>query len=107
MFGDSPRFTRSSVTSDPAVSPMVIASTKFPGIPIPQCRASDARRGIYVNPHTLESLRITLQHFEQSTDPSLVHEDLALLRRILLNRIAELESTSTREFPPLDRVQPL
>lgn len=41
---------------------------------------------------TLESLRITLQKLEQSSDPASDGHDVAELKQILLNRIAELET---------------
>jgi hypothetical protein len=41
---------------------------------------------------TLESLRITLQKLEQTSDPASNREDVAELKQILLNRIAELET---------------
>jgi flagellar biosynthesis/type III secretory pathway chaperone len=41
---------------------------------------------------TLESLRITLQKLEQTSDTSSAMQDIAELKQILLNRIAELET---------------
>jgi hypothetical protein len=41
---------------------------------------------------TLESLRITLQKLEQTSDPASDRQDVAELKQILLNRIAELET---------------
>jgi hypothetical protein len=41
---------------------------------------------------TLESLRVTLQKLEQTTDAN--GQDIAELKQILLNRIAELEALS-------------
>ena len=41
---------------------------------------------------TLESLRITLQKLEQTSDPASNREDVADLKQILLNRIGELET---------------
>jgi hypothetical protein len=42
---------------------------------------------------TLESLRVTLQKLEQTDSPS-NGQDIAELKQILLNRIAELEALS-------------
>ncbi len=41
---------------------------------------------------TLDSLRVTLQKLEQTTDPASDGQDVAELKQILLNRIAELEA---------------
>lgn len=41
---------------------------------------------------TLDSLRVTLQKLEQTTDPASDGQDAAELKQILLNRIAELEA---------------
>ena len=41
---------------------------------------------------TLESLRVTLQKLEQTTDATADGRDVAELQQILLNRIAELEA---------------
>ena len=41
---------------------------------------------------TLDSLRVTLQKLEQAVDPVSDGQDVAELKRILLNRIAELEA---------------
>ncbi len=41
---------------------------------------------------TLDSLRITLQKLEQTTDPASDGQDVTELKQILLNRIAELEA---------------
>jgi hypothetical protein len=41
---------------------------------------------------TLESLRVTLQKLEQTTDATADGRDVAELKQILLNRIAELEA---------------
>ncbi len=41
---------------------------------------------------TLESLRVTLQKLEQTTDLASDGHDVIELKRILLNRIAELEA---------------
>ena len=46
---------------------------------------------------TLESLRITLQKLEQSTDSPSNGQDATELKQILLNRIAELEALSAIE----------
>jgi hypothetical protein len=46
---------------------------------------------------TLESLRVTLQKLEQSTDSPSNGHDVAELKQILLNRIAELETLSAME----------
>jgi hypothetical protein len=43
---------------------------------------------------TLESLRVTLQKLEQTTDSPSNGQDIAELKQILLNRIAELEALS-------------
>jgi hypothetical protein len=40
---------------------------------------------------TLESLRVTLQQLEQTADPACDAESMAQLKRILMNRIADLE----------------
>ena len=41
---------------------------------------------------TLDSLGVTLQKLEQAIDPASGGQDVAELKRILLNRIAELEA---------------
>ena len=41
---------------------------------------------------TLDSLRVTLQKLEQNADPASNGQDVAELKQILLNRIAELET---------------
>jgi hypothetical protein len=41
---------------------------------------------------TLDSLRVTLQKLEQTTDPVSDGQDAVQLKTILLNRIAELEA---------------
>jgi len=41
---------------------------------------------------TVDSLRVTLQKLEQAADPVSDGQDVAELKRILLNRIAELET---------------
>jgi hypothetical protein len=46
---------------------------------------------------TLESLRVTLQKLEQTTDSPSNGQDIAELKQILLNRIAELEALSAIE----------
>jgi hypothetical protein len=46
---------------------------------------------------TLESLRVTLQKLEQSTDSPSNGNDVVELKQILLNRIAELEALSAME----------
>jgi hypothetical protein len=43
----------------------------------------------YATPATLESLRVTLQKLEQTA--AIAPDDIAELKRILLQRIAELE----------------
>jgi len=50
-------------------------------------------------PHfnTLESLRATLQKLEQSSDPGQDEASMAELKRVLLNRIADLELSQTLE----------
>ena len=40
---------------------------------------------------TLESLRVTLQQLEQTADPARDAESMAQLKRVLMNRIADLE----------------
>lgn len=50
---------------------------------------------------TLESLRLTLQKLEQTTDPASDGHDVIELKQILLNRIAELEALSAL-LPPND-----
>jgi hypothetical protein len=47
---------------------------------------------------TLESLRLTLLKVEQSADPDQDAEALAELKRILLQRIAELEAIQALEL---------
>ncbi|MGA9586704.1 MAG: hypothetical protein WBQ95_15325 [Terracidiphilus sp.] len=42
----------------------------------------------------MESLRVTLQKLEQTTDSSPEAQDIAELKQILLNRMAELEALS-------------
>jgi hypothetical protein len=42
--------------------------------------------------NTIEALRLTIQQIEQTTDPSVDAQSVAELKRILLNRIAELEA---------------
>jgi hypothetical protein len=46
---------------------------------------------------TLDSLRITLQKLEQTADASSNGQDVAELKQILLNRIAELETLNVLE----------
>lgn len=41
---------------------------------------------------TIEALRLTIHQIEQTTDPSVDAVSVAELKRILLNRIAELEA---------------
>jgi len=40
---------------------------------------------------TLESLRVTLQQLEQTADPARDADSMAQLKRVLMNRIADLE----------------
>jgi hypothetical protein len=47
-------------------------------------------------PDTIKSLRITLQHLEQTTDMARDSMDFAQLKRIFLKRIAELEIEQAR-----------
>jgi hypothetical protein len=67
---------------------------------------------------TLESLRVTLHRLEQTTDSASDGQDVAELKQILLNRIAELETlnalnpqdpdhapaTAPSDLPPLAAV---
>jgi len=46
---------------------------------------------------TLESLRVTLHKLEQATDPASNGHDVAELKQILLNRIAELETLNAMQ----------
>ena len=55
---------------------------------------------------TLESLRLTLQKLEQSTDSPSNGQDVAELKQILLNRIAELEALSAMEPAQVESVPP-
>jgi hypothetical protein len=48
---------------------------------------------------TLDSLRVTLQKLEQTTDPASDGHDVAELKQILLNRIAELEALNAMQAP--------
>jgi hypothetical protein len=48
---------------------------------------------------TLDSLRVTLQRLEQTIDPSPDGHDVAELKQILLNRIAELEALQALQPP--------
>ncbi|MGA8087560.1 MAG: hypothetical protein WCA10_09650 [Terracidiphilus sp.] len=48
---------------------------------------------------TLDSLRVTLQKLEQTTDPASDGQDVAELKQILLNRIAELETLQALHQP--------
>jgi hypothetical protein len=61
--------------------------------------------GAHVNSNTLQSLRLTLQHLEQTTGPTLAADDMAALQRLLLHRIAELEAISAPEAHAPDRVE--
>jgi hypothetical protein len=51
---------------------------------------------------TLESLRLTLLKVEQSAEPEQDREALAELKRILLQRIAELEAVQALEIQALE-----
>jgi|GEM_PF-3616404 len=51
---------------------------------------------------TLESLRVTLQKLEQTTDATADGRDVAELKQILLNRIAELEALNALQPPDVD-----
>ena len=44
---------------------------------------------------TLESLRVTLQQLEQTADPARDADSMAQLKRVLVNRIADLELLET------------
>lgn len=55
---------------------------------------------------TLESLRITLQKLEQTSDPASNREDVAELKQILLNRIAELETLQALHPEEPEAAQP-
>ena len=51
-------------------------------------------------PNTIESLRVTLQEVEQTMDAAYDSADLVELKRILLDRIAELELEQARAAEP-------
>ena len=51
-------------------------------------------------PDTIESLRVTLQEVEQTMEAVHGSADLAELKRILLDRIAELEIDQARTDEP-------
>ena len=51
-------------------------------------------------PNTIESLRVTLQEVEQTMDAAYDSADLVELKRILLDRIAELEIAQARKSEP-------
>ena len=53
---------------------------------------------------TLESLRVTLQKLEQTTDSPSNGQDVAELKQILLNRIAELEALSAMQPAEVESV---
>jgi hypothetical protein len=55
---------------------------------------------------TLDSLRVTLQKLEQTTDPASGAQDVAELKQILLNRIAELEALQAMQPPENDAAAP-
>ena len=46
---------------------------------------------------TLESLHVTLQKLEQTDSPARDEESISALKRVLLNRIADLELSKTLE----------
>ena len=48
-------------------------------------------------PDTIETLRLTLQRLEQTTDPARDSAHLAAIKRVLLNIIAELEIAQALE----------
>ncbi len=48
---------------------------------------------------TIEALRLTIHQIEQTTDPGVDPESVAELKRILLNRIAELEAVPALTGP--------
>jgi hypothetical protein len=49
-------------------------------------------------PKSLESLHVTLQKLEQTSDPGQDETSIAVLKRVLVNRIADLELTKTFEL---------
>ena len=51
-------------------------------------------------PDTIESLRVTLQEVEQTMDPVHDSADIAELKRILRDRIVELEIAQARTAEP-------
>ncbi len=53
---------------------------------------------------TLESLRITLQKLEQTSDTASDRQDVAELKQILMNRIAELETLHALQ--PAEEIHP-
>jgi len=55
---------------------------------------------------TLESLRLTLQKLEQSTDSQSNGQDIAELKQIILNRIAELEALSALQPAEVESAPP-
>jgi hypothetical protein len=63
---------------------------------------SEREMAAHVNPHTLASLRLTLQNLEQSSEPGRPPTDLAALTHILISRIAELECTPALDVSPSD-----
>ena len=58
---------------------------------------------------TLESLRVTLQRLEQASDLAADRQDIAELKQILLNRIAELETLNCLHPQPAaaEKARPL
>ena len=54
---------------------------------------------------TLDSLRVTLQKLEQTADSVSDGRDVAELKQILLNRIAELETLNALQPAPTEPVQ--
>jgi len=51
---------------------------------------------------TLESFRVTLQRLEQASDLAADRQDIAELKQILLNRIAELETLNALRPQPAE-----
>ena len=54
---------------------------------------------------TLQSLRVTLQRLDQTSDLAADRQDIAELKQILLNRIAELETLNALQPQPAEAGQ--
>lgn len=57
--------------------------------------------------HTIESLRLTLQKLEHTREAQYSPEAFAELKRIVLNRVAELELAETLQAESPDSVESL